>query len=81
MLLIAMLGAVLAVDAPTHAPQMTAKGSTVALTFGTGTGIYFSASHDGGQSFSVPVKMAEGAVLPLSRHRGPHISGAVARRP
>src|SRR5271165_2285626 len=33
-------------DAPAHEPQMAAIGSTVALTFGAGNGIYFSSSSD-----------------------------------
>jgi hypothetical protein len=31
-----------------RAPQLAANSSTVALTFGAGTAIYLSASHDGG---------------------------------
>ena len=37
-------------------------------------GIYFSASHDEGKTFSPAVKVAEGAIVPLSRHRGPRIA-------
>ena len=64
----------MAPDAPARSPQMAAGGSMVALTFGAGNGIYFSASHDNGKTFSAPVKVAEGGVVPLSRHRGPHIA-------
>jgi hypothetical protein len=61
-------------DTPAREPQMAANGSFVALTFGAGNSIYFSASHDAGRTFSTPVKVAEADVLPLSRHRGPHIA-------
>jgi hypothetical protein len=56
-----------------HSPQMATNSSLVALTFGAGNAIYFSASHDEGKSFAPPVKVAETSVLPLSRHRGPRI--------
>jgi BNR repeat-like domain len=63
----------MAPDAPAREPQMAAKGSTVALTFGAGKRIYFSKSFDSGRSFSVPAKIAEAEILPLTRHRGPRI--------
>ena len=61
-------------DAPAREPQMAASGSLVGLTFGAGSAIYFSASHDGGKTFGSPVKVSEETVLPLNRHRGPHIA-------
>ncbi len=61
-------------DAPAREPQMAASGSMVALTFGAGKAVYFSASHDAGKTFSTPVKVAEAAILPLTRHRGPRIA-------
>ena len=61
-------------DAPARSPQIAASQSMIALTFGAGNGIYFSASHDNGKTFSAPVKVAEGGVVPLSRHRGPHVA-------
>ncbi|MEP7366684.1 MAG: sialidase family protein [Acidobacteriota bacterium] len=54
-------------------PQMAATKSMVGLTFGAGKAIYFSASHDAGKTFSVPVKVAGAELLPLSRHRGPRL--------
>ncbi len=57
-----------------HEPQMAANGSFVAMTFGAGNRIYFSASHDSGKTFFNPVAVAETMVLPLSRHRGPRIA-------
>jgi hypothetical protein len=60
-------------DAPDREPQMAVRGSTVALTFGAGNSIYFSRSDDSGKTFSVPVKVAESAIIPLTRHRGPRI--------
>ena len=61
-------------NAPAREPQMAVRGSLVALAFGAGNSIYFSASHDTGRTFSDPVKVAEADVLPLSRHRGPRIA-------
>ena len=55
-------------------PQLAARGSLVALTFGAGGAVYFSGSHDSGKTFSPPVKVAQGAILPLNRHRGPRIA-------
>jgi len=64
----------MAPDAPARSPQLAANQSMIALTFGAGNGIYFSASHDNGKTFLTPVKVGEGGVVPLSRHRGPHIA-------
>src|SRR5206468_1737383 len=64
----------MAPDAPAHSPQLAANASMVALTFGAGKGIYFASSHDNGASFSAPVKVADGEIVPLSRHRGPHVA-------
>jgi hypothetical protein len=74
-MLAAHLGPI-APDAPAREPQIAANGSTIALTFGAGNGVYFSASHDSGKTFSQPVRVAESAILPLSRHRGPRIAFA-----
>ena len=41
----------MAPDAPAREPQMAANGSTVALAFGAGKGIYFSTSTRCGQNF------------------------------
>jgi len=43
---------------------MAVDGSTVALTFGAGRGIYFSTSADSGKTFSAPVKVAEAEIVP-----------------
>src|ERR1039458_964181 len=61
-------------DAAARQPQMAADGTTVALTFGEGNGIYFTASHDGGKAFAAPVKVAEVRAMLLGRHRGPRIA-------
>jgi hypothetical protein len=61
-------------DAPAHEPHLATSGSTVALTFGAGTGIYFSSSSDAGKTFSSPVKVAQADIVPLTRHRGPRIA-------
>src|SRR4051794_34261115 len=55
-------------------PQLAASADMVAATFGAGTGIYFSASRDGGATFSKPVKVAESPKLSLGRHRGPRVA-------
>ncbi len=64
----------MAPDAPAVEPQMAVSDQTVALTFGAGSAIYFSASHDAGRTFATPVKVSQEAVLPLNRHRGPRIA-------
>jgi hypothetical protein len=61
-------------DAPAREPQLAASATTVALTFGAAKTIYVSISHDGGTTFSAPRKVADAPILPLSRHRGPHIA-------
>lgn len=73
MILAVNLGPV-APDAPAHEPQMVANGSLVDVTFGAGRGIYFGSSADSGKTFSPPVKVAEVAIVPLTRHRGPRIA-------
>lgn len=60
-------------DSPAREPQLAANGSTVALAFGAGNAIYFSASHDSGRTFSEPVKIEQAKIVPLTRHRGPRI--------
>jgi hypothetical protein len=55
-------------------PQLAAHGELVAMTFGAGGSLYFSASHDAGRTFSPPVKVSEAAIVPLNRHRGPRIA-------
>jgi hypothetical protein len=61
-------------DAPAREPQLAASGSTVALTFGAGTAIYFTVSHDSGRTFSAPVKVEQASNLVLTHHRGPRIA-------
>ena len=60
-------------DTPAREPRFAVNGSTVALAFGAGTGIYFDLSRDSGKTFSGPVKVADAPVVPLTRHRGPRI--------
>jgi hypothetical protein len=64
----------MAADAPAREPQMAVSGSTIALTFGAGEGIYFSRSIDSGKTFSPPQEIAEAEIIPLTRHRGPRIA-------
>ena len=55
----------MAPDAPAHEPQMAVNGSTVALVFGAGKGVYFSMSADSGKTFSAPIKVAESEIVPV----------------
>ncbi len=55
-------------------PQMAVSAKRVAMTFGAGNGVYFSASTDKGGTFSKPVKVAESGKLSLGRHRGPRVA-------
>lgn len=64
----------IAPDTPGREPQIAVNGSRVALAFGAGNGIYFSASTDSGKSFSPPARVAEADVIPLTRHRGPRLA-------
>jgi len=67
----------LAPDAPNveyRQPQLAAAPGIVAVTFGAGRAVYFSASRDQGRGFSKPVKVAEAGALALGRHRGPRIA-------
>ncbi|HVZ59243.1 MAG TPA: copper-binding protein [Terriglobales bacterium] len=57
-----------------RAPQLASSGNRVALAFGSGKSILVATSVDDGATFSTPVQVAEGPVLPLSRHRGPHVA-------
>lgn len=63
-------------DAPAREPQIAVNGSSIALAFGAGNSIYFSVSTDSGKTFSPPAKVAEAAIIPLTRHRGPRIAFA-----
>jgi hypothetical protein len=59
---------------PGRQPQLAAGYEKVAMTFGSGSTIYFSLSTDQGRTFTPPVKVAEMAALALGRHRGPRIA-------
>jgi hypothetical protein len=61
-------------DTPYREPQLAASQTLVAMTFGSGAAVYVATSTDRGETFSKPVKVAEAAVLPLNRHRGPRIT-------
>jgi len=63
-------------DAPAREPQLAVKGAIVVLAFGAGHSIYFTQSVDSGKTFGPPVKVAESAVIPLTRHRGPRVAFA-----
>src|SRR6478752_5388265 len=55
-------------------PQLAATNEMVAVTFGAGKSIYFSASRNRGETFSAPVKVADVPMLSLGRHRGPRVA-------
>jgi hypothetical protein len=61
---------------PAREPQLAIHGSTVALAYGSGHAIYFQRSDDRGKTFGAPVRVGEGTVVPLTRHRGPRIAFA-----
>ena len=55
-------------------PQLAASEKMIAVAFGAGSTVYFSASRDKGATFSEPVKVAELAGLMLGNHRGPRVA-------
>ena len=59
---------------PYRQPQLAAAHGKVAMAFGAGTSIYFTASADGGRTFAAPRKVTEVGVLALGRHRGPRVT-------
>ena len=61
---------------PAREPQLAANGSVVALVYGAGHSIFFARSTDGGTHFDPAVLVSEGAIVPLNRHRGPHLAFA-----
>jgi hypothetical protein len=61
-------------DTPYREPQLAASPKLVAMAFGSGSDVYVATSTDRGETFSKPVKVAEAAVLPLNRHRGPRVA-------
>src|SRR6185295_9049982 len=64
-------------DAPSveyRQPQLAAGNGMVAMAYGAGKTIYFISSRDNGRTFGAPVKVADGTVLALGRHRGPRVT-------
>jgi len=57
-------------------PQLAVGGGIVAVTFGSGHDVFFSASRDGGATFGKPVKVAAPGHLALGARRGPRIAMA-----
>ena len=58
-------------------PQIAIQGEFAALTFGSANTVWFSASKDGGRTFSAPVEVSSRGKMALGRHRGPRV--AIAR--
>lgn len=61
-------------EVPYRQPQLAEGRGQVAMTFGTSTAIYFSASPDNGRTFVPPVMVAQVGALALGRHRGPRLT-------
>lgn len=59
---------------PSRQPQLAAAHGLVAMTYGTGSAIYFTSSTDEGRTFDRSTKVAETGALALGRHRGPRIA-------
>jgi hypothetical protein len=60
-------------DVPNRQPQLAASHATVAIAFGSGTGIYVARSTDNGRTFGAPAKIADVTRMALGRHRGPRV--------
>src|SRR5450432_2562206 len=60
--------------APSRQPQLASANGIVAMTFGSGTSVYFASSTDQGATWKAPVKVAESTTLALGRHRGPRVA-------
>lgn len=77
MLPLALLVIQLTPDAPAieyRQPQLAVSSKLVAMTFGAGNAVYFSASSDKGATFSKPVTVAAPGKMSLGRHRGPRVA-------
>jgi len=61
-------------DEPVRAPQLASHASITAMAYGSGHGIYIRVSHDLGVTFGDAMKVAEAAVVPINRHRGPRVA-------
>ena len=73
MLLLAVRLAPEAPDVQFKQPQLAADGDEVAVTYGDGGAVFFRISRDGAKSFSAPVRVSDGRIWALGRHRGPRI--------
>jgi len=64
-------------DAPAveyRQPQLAAGNGMVAMTYGAGKSIYFSASRDNARTFGPPVMVSADGAMSLWRHRGPRVT-------
>ncbi|MBS1855760.1 MAG: exo-alpha-sialidase [Acidobacteria bacterium] len=59
---------------PNRQPQLAAGNGMTAMVFGSGEGIWFARSVDGGRSFTAPAKIADLPKMLLGRHRGPRVA-------
>jgi hypothetical protein len=58
---------------PNRAPEIASAPGLTALVFASGNSIWFSVSHDNGQTFSPRTELARVPVLAVGRHRGPRV--------
>jgi hypothetical protein len=61
-------------EAPFREPELAAAQGLTAMAYGSASNIYVAVSTDDGRSFAKAVKVAGAPVVPLTRHRGPHIA-------
>jgi hypothetical protein len=59
---------------PSRQPQLAAAHGIVAMTFGSGSKVYYASSPDQGKTWNAPVKVVEAGSLALGRHRGPRLA-------
>ncbi len=59
---------------PTDSLNWLPLAPAIAMVFGSGKSVYFTASSDRGLTFSKPVEIASIPLLALGRHRGPRVA-------
>src|SRR5262245_47441146 len=57
-------------------PQLAARGTPVALAFGSGNTVYVATSDDAGRTFRAPLPVSSSGQLALGMHRGPRVAYA-----
>lgn len=59
---------------PNRQPQLASGNGMVAMVFGSGESIWFTASEDNGGTWGKPARVADVPKLMLGRHRGPRVN-------